>query len=65
MASDLHALGVENEWYWLYQDRKRWSELYFNAVDVLVQNRPVLLTFFPTWGLIIVCVVSVSVDKAI
>ena len=39
VVSNLHALGVEDEWYWLCQDRKQWSELCFNAVDILVQNR--------------------------
>ena len=75
MASDLHALSVEDEWYWLCQDCKQWSELCSSAVDILAQNRGTntcadnsfsnLGTYCCAWGLIIVFVVSVPTDRAI
>ena len=39
VMSDLRALGVTDEWYWLCQDRRLWSELCSTAVSVLAHHR--------------------------
>ena len=53
VMSDLCALGVTDEWYWLYQDCRLWLELCSSVIDVLMHHRRSTANIFPPCGLFI------------